>query len=668
MKRVLIVLLVGAGLSSADVRLSGVFTDHAVLQRGRPIPIWGWATPGESVSVAFAGQVKSTTTGADGKWMVRLDALPASQESRPLIVRGRNTREVKDVLVGEVWLCSGQSNMALTMAAIESAKAEMAAADDRLLRTFRVPDRPAERPRDDVAGDWISWQPDTAKSFAAMGYYLAKRLRKELGVPVGILMCSWGGSGASAWISAESLAGEPLRVLWPRDVLGWRPNIQPSRLYNGMLFPLAPYAIAGVAWYQGETEGEAYHNPYLYRYLFPALIEDWRRLWARPELPFYWVQLPNLRNKPTWPVVRESQAEALSLPHTGMIPTIDIGQENDLHPKNKQEFADRLAEMVLAREYGKGSPVRFPSFDRLDRTGGELRVSFRDAGQGLRTKDGKPPCEFAVAGGTGQFFDAEARIDGASVMLHSDSVPDPSAVRYAWDGNPHVNLVSAAGLPVLPFRTDTFPVAGEEAYPRDLPRKGDLTSIIPAGDLIMGRSAGWTPSSDASNPVALAKSKLLRGCEGPHCMIAITRGSPVLNWTLTRDFSAARGLTVELNGTCERTGDPLHGVDVEIGYGGRRYRLTVYPMRLYAFDGSEVRILGSDLDNLSGAHRYRIAIRPDGGAQVYLDRELMGILTGEPVTGASRPYIRIGKTFSSGEFVADLDYLAFDPSGAFAPL
>jgi len=680
--RVAFVLLALLGLPlHADVRVSGLFSDAVILQRERPVPVWGWAEPGENVTVEFAGQTKVTTTDASGNWQVTLDAMPASAEPRALVVRGRSTVTLRDVVVGEVWLASGQSNMALRLAELEGAKEEIRSANDPLLRTFCVPERPGERSWADVGGRWLRWNDQTGPQFSAIGYYFGKRLRKELGVPVGIVLCAWGGSSTVAWTSPDALRAPELRGLWPEDVMGTRPNIQPSRLYHGMLHPLIPFGITGVIWYQGETEGEPYQNPFLYRYLFPAMIEDWRRQWQRPELPFFWVQLPNLRNKPTWPVVRESQAEALRLPHTGMIPTIDIGQEDQLHPKNKADFANRLADLVLAKHYGKATWPGAPTFQKFEITDGAVRLHFLSAGEGLKTNDGQKPRGFEIAGTDGKFNMADAEIDGAEVVVRSAAVTQPAAVRYAWQPTPRVNVVSRLGLPVLPFRTDKFPVAGQEMMPQKLPRKSTLASLVRGADLVLGRNTEWKPSPLAADVVLLEKAGVVRGQPTGVCPLIVRDravgklpASPDVNWTLTKEIEPNVGLTVEVRVLPHRFAHATRGFDLEVGVKQsdgklRQYSLTIFPMRLHAFQGNEVRVLGANLDNCTAAHAYRLAIRADGVAQVYFDNEFKGTLGGELRDNDARgnSFIRIGKTTTEGEWVANLDHVAVEAGGAFEP-
>lgn len=684
----------------ADVRVNALFSDGVVLQRGQPVPVWGSADPGESVSIVFAGQTKQTTADPQGRWSVHLDPLIASAEPRSLRVSGKISLAIKDVLVGEVWLFSGQSNMALLMASMARpserdpdsparAQRDIAEANDPLLREFRVDNRPAERPKDDVETrtGWMRWTRKDAGAWAAMAVYFGKRLRTSLDVPVGIIMCAWGGSGCSAWISAATLRSPELNTLWPEDVPEWRPNLATSRLYNGMLLPVAPFAIAGIGWYQGETEATPYHNPYIHRHLLAAMVGDWRRTWSRPELPFYVVQLPNRDNELRWVVVRESQAEILRLQHTAVIPTIDIGQAWDLHPKNKYEVAGRLADAILARDYGRGTWLSPARYERAAPEGAGLRVAFRDAEKGLTTRDGRSPTEFALAGEDRKFHPARARIEGSTVVVVSPAVPHPVAVRYAWIPAPIVNLVNAGGLPVLPFRSDDWPVEGQEKVARPLPLKASLERVLKGSALLAGREPGWIPCAQIgqlgeAGPMVLSTagdtgSILVRGFpvrSGAH-------PSPEIFWTGEPEIDAHRGLTFEAKAYVTRVGNASRGLDLEAGVRGtdgtfRRYLITAFPMRLHTFQNNpaprntaapETHVLRSALENQPAT--YRLAIRPDGTAQIYVDGALVGTTTGEILSTdvPRRSYLRIGKTITGGEWAARIYHLGFDSAGAFSP-
>lgn len=686
----------------AEVGVNRLFSDGAVLQRGRPVPVWGTAAPGESVTVAFAGQTKQADADARGSWRVQLDPLPASREARQLVVRGSNTVTVKDVVVGEVWLLAGQSNMAFLMSSMarpserepewpELARRDMAAADDPLLREFRVDNRPSDRLREDVPTKtgWMSWTPASAGGWAAMAAYFGKRLRGELEVPVGLVVCAWGGSACAAWVSPETLRSPELNAFWPEDIIGTTLNRANSHLYHGMLRPLAPYAIAGAAWYQGETEAISSMNPFTHRFMLAAMIRDWRRLWASPELPFYIVQLPNRDREPRWPVVRESQAwAAAQSPATRLVNTIDLGQAFDLHPRNKPQIAGRLADMVLGLEYGRPTWAGAATFEGASMEPGAMRVTFRGADAGLATSDDKPPAEFEVAGADQVFHPAQAVVEGRTVRVSSAAVAAPLAVRHAWKPAPVVNLTHRSRVPLTPFRSDDWPVEGEEFVARPLPVKAVLDVVTTGAALVKGPANSlWSPSSSL-------------GQLGPHRALFVeargqsaaftVRGFPVRPdlpasppafWTATPPLDAARGFTIEVRGEITRAGNPQRGLDLEAGVPRadgtwRRYLLTAFPMRVHTFQNNlsprtphatETVVLRTGLDPDPAA--YRIAVRPDGVAQFYVNGMLLGTSAGETLTthAPEQPYVRVGKTLDQGEWAATLSQVSFDPAGAFGP-
>jgi sialate O-acetylesterase len=664
----------------AEVRLAGVFTDGMVLQRGKLAPIWGSAEAGESIEVEFAGQRQSCITGADGLWRVLLDPLEASIEGRQLTVSGRSSAVINDVVVGEVWLCSGQSNMAMALAEADGGLEVMSHADP-LLRAFRVPERPGERPWTSVNGKWTRFIPGPSSEWAATPYFFGQRLRRELGVPIGLVVCAWGGSSAISWMSPQAL--NAFGPLLPEEVIGWGSNIQPSRLYHGMLFPLVPYAFAGVVWYQGETEADPAQNPFLYRLLFPALIEDWRALWNWPDMPFYWVQLPTLRDKPLWPIVRESQAAALRLPFTGMIPTIDIGQEARLHPTNKRAFGERLADLVLGLSYGRESWAGAPTFRGLERDeSGSIRLLLENA-EGLKTTDGAKPAAFELAGKGGDFAQADARIDGQAIVLSSGDLQEPVEVRYAWHGNPKVNVVNQAGLPLAPFRTDSRPMAGEEWHWQELPRKEQLSTRATGLELSEEAAPGWSLKLDGIDRNSAVDFNMVRAFANA-CQLAcsgrlrkpMTLASPRIFWeTNPRNFDGShlrQGLTVEVQVQMYRATDPFRGFDIDVVLPDannrlRRYLVSILPMRIYAHHGAEIRLLASNLDNATEGRSYRIAIRGDGVAQVFYNGAPVGMVLGQIVEGEGSPYLRIGKQTDVGSLTANLYEASFDGTGAFAP-
>ena len=501
-----VIALFAGSTALAEVQLASPFTRHLVLQRELPAPVWGTAEPGEKITVSFAGQKRRTKAGADGKWCVDLKPLKASSEGRELVVTGSKTAapiKLEDVLVGEVWLCSGQSNMDFTVAKTEkfyfagvlNEAEEVAAANHPRIRMFTGEWQKSHEPEARVGGEWQVCTPGTAREFSAVGYFFARRVQQELDVPVGIVKLTFGASCAQAWVRREAMAADPRLAAelakfdgqvaafradpaakakyetalaeWkikadeaksngvraprgPRNPDPVQDQHNPTVMFNGMVAPVIPYAIRGVLWYQGES----ITGP---RELFPVwnetLIRDWRALWGR-EFPFFFVQLAGLDAKSNGPEVRALQAEALKLPKTGMAVTIDVGDKKDVHPKNKQAVGDRLARLALARTYGRDVADSGPTAVGIAREPEHgLRVRFADLHGGLVARGGGAPGGFEVAGADGKFVAAAAVIDGETVVVRAAEVAEPVAVRYAWTGWPEsANLVNAAGLPAAPFK------------------------------------------------------------------------------------------------------------------------------------------------------------------------------------------------------------------------
>lgn len=483
--------------SRAEVRLPALFSDHMVVQRERPIPVWGWAAPGEEVVVQLNGQHVSAQTSEQGAWSVQLPALPAGGPYE-LTVRGGNQITIRDVLVGEVWLCSGQSNMEWILKETDDATAEIAASQNPRLRLFTVKRNVAETAQADVQGKWLPSDPSVSGYFSAVGYYFAKTLIADLDVPVGIINSSRGSSQILPWIPGVAI--ESNRPLFREDLDKWNdavakfPEAQraydakvaqwqakastpptpeqvrakpqppygpghyntPGGLYNGMVAPLIPYAIRGVAWYQGEANAKRAAQ---YREAFPLLIRAWREERKEPELPFLFVQVAPYAAADFLPdgieraELREAQRLALSLPNTGMVVTLDIGGPAE-HPRNKKEVGSRLARVAERQVYGRAVEDSGPVAERLEIHGSEARVVFAHA-DGLKTTDGGEVKGFALAGNDGVFRPASARIEEKSVVVTCREVTSPSSVRYAWANLPVVNLINAAGLPTAPFCLDS---------------------------------------------------------------------------------------------------------------------------------------------------------------------------------------------------------------------
>jgi sialate O-acetylesterase len=455
------------------LRMPSLFADHMVVQRERSVPVWGRTTPGAAVQVRMASHTVRAVAAADSTWRTELPAMEAGGPHTLTVTSGNATQTFEDVLVGEVWLASGQSNMEWAVRAAQNADQEIAAAQDDRLRLFTAARTDARTPQWDVTGTWATTRPETVADFSAVAYYFGRRLRAALGVPVGLISSNWGGTPVEAWTSASSLDAMPtFRMLLDalevgpdslKDAIS-RPQDVPSALYNGMIAPLVSYALRGAIWYQGESNAHTLAQAAQYRTLFPLLIQDWRTRWDQPEMPFLFVQLANFMEPPQrpvqtapWPLLREAQTHALTLPHTGMAVTIDIGAADDIHPRNKQDVGERLARAALHGTYGHNVVPSGPLYHRMDREGSAVRLHFDHVAGGLEARGG-PLQGFAIAGPDRSFVKADARIEDGSVVVSSPDVDDPVAVRYGWANNPTVNLYNAAGLPASPFRTDGWPM------------------------------------------------------------------------------------------------------------------------------------------------------------------------------------------------------------------
>ena len=499
--RLLVLALLGAIAAPAEVTLAPLFTDHAVLQRDKPVPVWGKADPREKVRVEFLDQHAETTAGADGRWILFLDKFATTTSGADLTVAGKNRLVVHDVVVGEVWLCSGQSNMEFTVEARPGtwqsgtravrAAAETAAANFPLVRHVRIEHTVADAPADTVAtGGWEPASPRTVGGFTAVGYFFAREIFQKLGVPVGLVHSSWGGTPIESWMSPSALASDPAFKIvgerWARTLAdypaakaaydarpltaylpGRRPRAPrgpgdawtPSGLFNGMINPLLPYALRGALWYQGESNTEHAGE---YRALFGATISSWRAHFGQGDFPFYWVSLANYADAPdaTWAFLREAQTQTLALPHTGQALAIDLGEPNNIHPANKQDVGRRLALLARNRVYGIMGDDTGPTLASATReglpagAGAGLRVRFTHA-TGLIAHD-KPVQALEIAGADRKFFPAAGKIERDTLLVFSPQVKEPVAVRYAWKNAPEANLYNSAGLPAVPFRSDSW--------------------------------------------------------------------------------------------------------------------------------------------------------------------------------------------------------------------
>ncbi len=530
----------------AELKLAGVFSDHMVLQRDASVPVWGTATPGQSVTVEFAGQKKTDAADADGRWRTTPDPLQVSTEPREMTVTAEGkTLKFTDVLVGEVWLASGQSNMGVPLNSAHNAAEVLPKAQDAQLRFFKVPTRTAAQPLTNVDGKWELSTPDSAKGFSAVAYFFAREIRLTQKCPVGVLQAGWGGTSIECWTSLEGLKKNPpltrqvdqwekavaqhqkaqanpqLAADYAKDLKQWQaevapafnkatkeyneakaagktvgPKPQPSRpeptnpdpmgspspsrrpgtptvIFNGMIAPLAPYAIRGVIWYQGENNGSAGME---YRAQMPRLVEDWRSVWKQSgdheAFPFLFVQLPcnGTDSAPVadkgWPWLREAQFLSLKTLRTGMAITIDVGNPKDVHPADKVDVGQRLALLARKLAYGENIVASGPLYKDFAIEGNKVRVKFDETGGGLIIGQSPwyaPGVEpfpkdkligFFIAGEDKKWVEADAQIDGESVIVSSPQVAKPAAVRYGWANSPRCNLYNKENLPASPFRTD----------------------------------------------------------------------------------------------------------------------------------------------------------------------------------------------------------------------
>ena len=459
--------------AAADVALNNMFGDHMVLQQGIRNKVWGKADAGEDVTVTLGKQSHSTKAAADGSWHVFLDPVAEYGGPHVLTVKGKNTVSFEDVLIGEVWVCAGQSNMQWSVNASIDPDIEKAAANFPNIRLISVPQVGTQEPQWNFNGKWQRCSPETVGNFSAVGYFFGRQLHQTLGVPVGLINNAWGGSAAEAWVRRDKIAGHPvLKAIHDRwtkleaekpDDGQMKGNHRPGNIHSGVLTPSIGYGIRGAIWYQGESNaGRAYQ----YRELFPFMIASWREEWGIGDFPFYWVQLADFKaekGEPAesdWAELREAQTMTMTkLPATGEAVIIDIGEGKDIHPQNKQDVGKRLARWALVETYKvPGIVCRSPLYKAMEKQGNKIVLAFDHVANGWRPFDVPEPIGFTIAGADKKFVPAKAAIlpDGR-IEVSADAVADPVAVRYAWADNPVCNMYSGAGLPLTPFRTDDFP-------------------------------------------------------------------------------------------------------------------------------------------------------------------------------------------------------------------
>jgi sialate O-acetylesterase len=443
-------------ISHADVKPNPLFSDGAVLQRGQIVPVWGTAAEGEEVTVEFQGQKVSAKTQG-GKWRVDLKPLQLG-EPASMKISGQNTVVLKDLLVGEVWLASGQSNMEWTVSNSDKPQEEIASANFPKIKMLKVPHKFSKQPLDDAPlGLWLEGNPQNVGGFSAVAYSFARDLHARLGVPIGIIHSSWGGTPAQAWTSIEGFAAYPELEHYKKEAEGFLTGSNQAvhnqnsaaSLYNQMIQPLIPYGIKGVIWYQGESNaGQAKE----YETLFPAMIADWRGRWKQGDFPFCYVQIAPFNGMP--PEIREAQLVTLSkVKNSAMAVTTDVGNADDIHPKAKQPVGARLALAARSLAYGEKIVFSGPLFQSVSFEGNKAKISFHHIGSGLMAKDGDLK-GFTIAGADAQHVPAKAVIVGSQVIVSADGVTQPKAVRYGWANVPDVNLFNKEGLPASPFRSD----------------------------------------------------------------------------------------------------------------------------------------------------------------------------------------------------------------------
>jgi sialate O-acetylesterase len=499
-----VIAAVSATNCLANIRLPAIIGDNMVLQTGDRVRLWGWADPNEEIEIAVSWRTAKWPIQADeaGKWQFAMNA-PNTGGPYTITLTGKNTVSIKNILAGQVWVCSGQSNMEWPVRQSTHGEQEVAAANHPKIRLFTVAKAVSDNPLEDCKGKWVECSPETVPGFSAVGYFFGRELHKELDQPIGLINTSWGGTPAEAWTSMPMLEENPnfepivtrykqaveaypqAMAKFKEDTDKWneaaakaktegqpapggRPNSpfgpghphSPAGLYNAMIVPLMPYTVGGAIWYQGESNaGRAYQ----YRELFPTTIKSWWNNWGQGDFPFLFVQLANfmdVKDAPgdsAWAELREAQTMTLDMPNTGMAVIIDIGDARDIHPKNKQDVGQRLALWALANTYGKDVVYSGPLYKSMEKNGDKIILRFDHCGGGLLAQGGEPLKGFAIAGEDHKFVWADAKIEGDTVVVASGMVANPLAVRYAWADNPICNLYNKAGLPASPFRTDTWP-------------------------------------------------------------------------------------------------------------------------------------------------------------------------------------------------------------------
>lgn len=435
----------------SNVSLPAIFSDDMVLQRNSKVKIWGWAKPGEvvKISTTWSTDTLETTVGKNGTWELLLST-PSLKGPQEVKITGYNTVVLKNVLLGEVWLVSGQSNMEWSAAAgIEGAEEAIAGAENPELRFFTVRHRTAPHPQQDLDGEWVASTPETMKHFSAVAYFFGKKLNEELDVPIGLIHSSWGGTAAEVWMPAEVIE-ENRKLSKAAEMLPnveWGPQ-KPGLIYNAMIAPIIPFDIAGVLWYQGESNVD---NADHYEQIFSTLINSWRQKW-NTDFPFFYAQIApyDYGDNFMGVKVRDAQRRVLKMPKTGMVMTSDIGDIKDIHPRNKKDVGLRFANLALEEVYEKETPAHFPLFERVEKKKNKLIIHFENVKK-LTLDRQNPGSQFEVAGKDGKFHSVNMQVKEKVVELDVRQIHDPMQVRYSWRNTGTSNIFNEAGLPASSF-------------------------------------------------------------------------------------------------------------------------------------------------------------------------------------------------------------------------